>query len=661
MHPWKAPTLPRRDWVAAPLDIPRVSPLRPAAWRRLSVGFPNPALRDYALAGIEDGFDSHTSVAEDGPWDLRNAKSVHASASQAAHTREWIDGERAVGRYVPVPEGVHPYLRVVPLGAATKRSCKPGVLAWRTTSNLSAPGPGGSPSVNACIDGDQFGLAYERAEDVCASVLAYGSVAWLVKWDEKAAFRQLPLHRVCAHLHALRDPDTRELLLDVCLGFGAVSSPFNCCAAALVKKWILHRAPTAELTRLGLGHVDAAGRPPFVLHQLLDDMGAVCRDERTAAAVSRTAVRVFAELGVVLRLAKCSCGHEAEWLGLVVNARGGVVGLGQDKRGDYSRRCDEARGSITVKTAQSLVGKLTFAHCVLAWARPLCGNLLRVLAASGNLDFRNRRNQHRRVKIDVDTECDLILFSAILRHAPARLLADGPRPRPDHEAWAPLPSPLRSGPAARGGTTYAHGDASGVDGMGWFTSGRVAYRRWEVADFVELVPPGAPQAAGDVGAWLGALEQWDKGLSSTLLETVCMGNCVSSLLDSGAVPRGSTLVYFCDNYDVASNQHRGRAGGRTDRVLRALVVPLQLACVRLEVRWRGRTCPVMRIADKLSHCDHRADQALVAWKETFGREPVFAIPGCLPPLAPGVPYTRRCATSLRNLWRGVPGSSTAGS
>ena len=123
MYLWKAPTLPTREWAAAPLDVPRVSPLRPAAWRRLSVGFPNPALRDYALAGITDGFDSHTSVAEDGPWDLRNAKSVHASASQAAHTREWIDGERR--RRPPTPEaGSHTRAAPTPARSARTSACR---------------------------------------------------------------------------------------------------------------------------------------------------------------------------------------------------------------------------------------------------------------------------------------------------------------------------------------------------------------------------------------------------------------------------------------------------------------------------------------------------------------------------------------------------------
>lgn len=175
----------------------------PASWNADAfeaelTNFPNPAMKDWLLDGLRNGFDT-LAVSDVGILDYANSKSADEFSS---HDDKWVEGEVANGRYVVIDPSDHPGIVVSPLGTAEKRSYD-GSRKRRVTCNESRSSAG-RPSLNDSVDKSEIPVELIGIQDVVDPALKFGTSAVFFKLDLKDAFRQLSKRREVHHLHCIR-------------------------------------------------------------------------------------------------------------------------------------------------------------------------------------------------------------------------------------------------------------------------------------------------------------------------------------------------------------------------------------------------------------------------------------------------------------------------
>ena len=138
--------------------------------------------KDWVMAGLKSGF----RIQYEGPVTHTRFKNHGMTKEARQHVKEDVLRERLLGRLAgPISERGH-VLRISPLGAVEKEGG-----SFRRISDLSFPKQTMGGSVNAHIADASF--AYQSFDSLMDMVKVAGDGAMLIRFDVKAAFRQVPV------------------------------------------------------------------------------------------------------------------------------------------------------------------------------------------------------------------------------------------------------------------------------------------------------------------------------------------------------------------------------------------------------------------------------------------------------------------------------------
>ena len=558
---WQPPVLPPRAPGATPhLATPIVTPLRAERWATGLARHPNRALVEYVTTGIRRGFHTGSNVEDSSPQ-FANASSALLPGRKEA-VDKWVRTEREAGRYIQIKESHHPYLRIHPLNTTPKRSYEPGVVKWRICVNESK-GSASTPAVNDGIDREACSMNYITIRDIIAPARAFGANAHMNHLDMRNAFRNLPKHPTCTHLHCVRWGS--QIYVDVAIAFGNRSSPRIFDSVAIALEYILQEEVDREL---GGGNV--------VVRHYLDDVGMIARNKETAERAYTIAIRVYSELGIPISEEKSlRAANAGEYLGIWIDLKKQEISPPPSKKKAYldDTITMASWSTATKRELLELLGRVGFAHIIFPRARPFVNELIRLSCRVKKL--------HHRVSLTSRLKSDLKAWEWLLREGKPKSMLD----RLDPKLATPItPWPINPPDIADG--DWLVGDASGISshGFGFFGKDFHSCRVWEQGDLI-------------------GLDRLDADASSTLLETICMASAVMTWLHR-PTRHHKHLYYYCDNQGVAWNHQTGRSRSTPiNNILRRLVQPLISADITLHIVWRPRNEAFQVAADALSHQD----------------------------------------------------------
>ena len=548
---------------------------------------PNRELVSFVLNGVRFGFDS-TANPDEVKTVFENLKSadeyIHPRTLQGRHIDEWVQGELLAKRYVPISTKAHPFLVISPLGTVPKRSYEEGKQKFRTITHESKT-DGVAPSLNETISTAEMTLVYMTVQDVVEIALQYGSDAEFCKYDVRSAFRNLGRSPTAQHCHVVRWRG--QTLADTSLNFGSRASPRLFDSVAICFEFILQQ----ELDRvLGLGNTR--------VKHFLDDFIVVCKKGFSLRA-DEIVLKLFAECGIPTSSEKCEATlTEGEYLGIWLDLKNQTISLTPEKRQAYYRDC-VSMGHKTQNTATRLEllklgGRLSFASTVLPDARTFTRELFR-------LAYTAKQDNHN-VRLTARFREDMEAWAWFLKAGPpTRMFSKIEPDLPPDEEWPVGPADCE-GP-------WLIGDASGVDGAGFFGPNYHSYRQWNAEELIEQL----------------ASDGTDGTINTVYIETICLALAIFTHLEQPTT-EGGTLTYYTDNQGVRDNwaQRRSKCSV-VNNVLRKLMFALTRANLNVFVRWRRRDAdPYSIAADRLSHYDSQAASNLIPDAATF------VTPGSIP-------------------------------
>eukprot|EP00741_Cyanophora_paradoxa_P007929 tig00000133_g7669.t1 len=198
------------------------TPVRPDRIAAALEGHPDPSLAARLAHGFAHGFPlqyrgpSFSAISRPEPSALEHIDVV----------RQDVEKEIAMGRVAgPFPSPPLAPFVASPVGAIPKkRSTK-----WRRIHNLSYPKHRG-PSVNSGIDPDELHYQNTKVSRAIELLIQLGRGAEMAKADIESAFRLLAVRRkdwwlLGFALPSRSNPTVLEFFIDLCLPFGARSSP----------------------------------------------------------------------------------------------------------------------------------------------------------------------------------------------------------------------------------------------------------------------------------------------------------------------------------------------------------------------------------------------------------------------------------------------------
>ena len=469
---WCAPPTPNNTWTAPSISLPTVTKLDYQAFHRRVLGHPriSEALQQFTLQGIELGYHTGYEGVE-APFHHAN---LTTAAEHAGAVDAWVRAEQAEGRYTDLAElsdAQHPYMCTQAIGTVGKKSLEVDllgntILKWRLITHLSKPGPHGS--INDGIAKEPYSLVYTTIEDICCDIMDLtmqhkDNRAHLTQFDLKNAFRQLPRHGSVLHLHTIVWRGKR--LLDRALDFGGRSTPFIFDSLMLV---------LIELLKDDLKASGLTEGVDFTIRHLLDDLTAVSASRSTAEQIYKIGIALFQELGVVIQEKKSVvAARQSEVLGHWLDCAALTLSLPENKRLDYARRCRDMIGASTIsrERLETLVGKLGFAHYSIPIGRSFVGQFYAAMHTLQAKHYTCKVLQEHRDALD-------FLLHLIEETPPWPMQWLCPKPQYGKEAHR---DPFDPWYAINNDVVYC-GDASGVDGMGFYCQNHVSFRRWDLTD-----------------------------------------------------------------------------------------------------------------------------------------------------------------------------------
>ena len=602
---WVAPARPANAWQQAPLNIPVVTPVRADALLALCRNHPNQALV-MAVCGPQGVLRVGCHTGYTGPLYSYSNDNLVSAEKMPKVIEKWALQEYAAGRYLDIDElGLDDGgLCFQALGVVDKKGFQmlpDGTVAkkYRTITHLSlAPAEGGI-SVNDGIDPDDYSLEYMTILDTARAACAMGVDCCACALDLANAFRILPRAAEVARMHCLLIPmsdGTTRRFCDAAMDFGGRSTPFWFDALIKLVVYALQQ------------RLDATLGPVCVLKYLLDDVTILCPDQATGQRAFKIAVDLYQELGLPIQPSKSVCAQQRfESLGYALDLRNKTIKLPDDKRAVYCSELDRIKNGKHARCAplRAMAGRMGFAHLAVPGARAFVSSLFTVQKILGDNDKRRVLVADLLPRRGCTLVEDLTVLKLFLEHAVPRPMQAALRDKPS----TCIPWPNAPFPAAPGEVSVV-GDASGIDGFGFYTEEFYSFRRWD--DYDVLLGNHTPEerAAADTGCrkHKGNFQPSCKHcVSSTLFESLCMAMAVVTLMRDGhrGRPQQRLVVrYFTDNSGVVACCNKG---GRSsvkaiNCVWRILALPLQLACIDLICVWQPREYPTQVLADKLSHC-----------------------------------------------------------
>jgi len=297
--------------VSSPIQVPNiacsiVTPLVSAAWSYLLSNHPSPALVEFFMQGISQGFRIGFDYTM---THLRSAKKNMNSTKEHPHiVQEYLRKEVIEGRVAgPFRKELVPHVHVNRFGMIPK-SHQPG--KWQLIVNLSFPH---TRSINDGIPKELCSISYVTIDDAINRILTLGPGSLLAKIDIKSAFRLIPVHPADRHLIAMHWDDW--IFIDTCLPFGLRSAPklFNLMADMLT--WILREQDII-----------------FVIHNLDDFLTIGPPGSSECSFNLNTIVKVCNALGIPLALEKVAGpATSLEFLGIALDTHRMEARLPADK------------------------------------------------------------------------------------------------------------------------------------------------------------------------------------------------------------------------------------------------------------------------------------------------------------------------------------------
>ena len=527
---------------------------------RLAAGtqdFPNQALRDYAIHGVQFGLDDTATFPDLEPCVLPNS-ATRLVDPEAVSTE--VAKEVATQRFWPLckTEDIQRYdrARTWPLGL-TKKKTYFGPQKWRGTTNLSKSWQG-APSLNECMPREKLAVQYINPLDCAAAISHFGDKAGFNKFDLTAACRHcgMRVDQLCRHMIEWEG----TVHVDRCLCFGGTNGPFQFTAIMCLLAHIIQKEMNR---RFGNGNV--------IVLFLLDDLATVCRTVQMAEAAFPICIAIYEELGFDVNGEKSAKAQtKDEWLGLEFDVPRLLFRLPPDKFERYLEDVARAISSknSSLKQLEILGGRLNYACYVWPEMRAYLHELWRMKAKLDGFETRTHRITPR---FREDMEACKWFFL----HGPDRPIRHYTTQDPtiDH--------PIDPGTDC----TAIVGDASGNMGYGFFsTSGHYAHKGWDLSTHFPH----------DKDVSLLSRED-----NSTYVETYCMVSAVLTEIQQGFA--NGKLAYYTDSRNTATNWVMRRSPTRViNDLLRCLMPTLLTNNVELDVRWRHRADTYQKIADDLS-------------------------------------------------------------
>eukprot|EP00741_Cyanophora_paradoxa_P000420 tig00000404_g411.t1 len=198
------------------------TPVRPDRIAAALEGHPDPSLAARLAHGFAHGFP----LQYRGPCFSAISRPEPSALEHIDVVRQDVEKEIAMGRVAgPFPSPPLAPFVASPVGAIPKkRSTK-----WRRIHNLSYPKHRG-PSVNSGIDPDELHYQNTKVSRAIELLIQLGRGAEMAKADIESAFRLLAVRRkdwwlLGFALPSRSNPTILEFFIDLCLPFGARSSP----------------------------------------------------------------------------------------------------------------------------------------------------------------------------------------------------------------------------------------------------------------------------------------------------------------------------------------------------------------------------------------------------------------------------------------------------
>ena len=349
------------------------TPLIFASWQQALIHHSNPALVNFFLDGISQGFRIGFNQLP------RGLKSAHRNLSGALQhpqaVEEYLSAEILHHRIAgPFKKELIPVAHINRFGVIPKHH-QPN--KWRLIVDLSYPA---GHSVNDGIPKALCGLSYITIDNAIQKILELGPNTLLAKIDIKNAFRILPVHPADRHLLCMEW--NKAVYVDTCLPFGLRSAPklFNILADLL--SWIAEQRGVT-----------------FSLHYL-DDFLTMGSASSTACQQNLITFQYIChELGIPLGIEKVEGPSTSlTFLGIVLDTSRMEIRLPSDKLQRIQNELSSwlRKKKATKKEILSLVGLLQHATKVVRCGRTFVSRMYWTAARVRELTFYVRLNKEFR-------------------------------------------------------------------------------------------------------------------------------------------------------------------------------------------------------------------------------------------------------------------------
>lgn len=376
-------------------DIPVASPLDHDGWRAVLHEHPDRAFVERLLHGIKHGvnidFKGDPNFARHRSRNHPSALEPGAHEALAADVAKDVAAGHTAGPFRSVP---HRQTVVSPLGAVPKKG-QPG--AWRRIHDLSYPH---GNAINDFIE-SSWTCEYHTFEEAVALVQRIGRGGRLCKVDIKGAFRLIPVRREDRHL--LCFVLDGHLFAELSLPFGLSSSPsiFEGYSSAI--EWALLQRNITEW------------------HRWVDDYLIGGKTAAACLANRDGLLETFHTMGVPENkpklLAEGTPATTAVHLGLLFDTESMTVSVTDDRLAELRDVVGVAlrAETLTVKEAQTVVGKLNFAAYAVQAGRTYLRRLFDALRTA---------HEHRSYSVAITSivRRDLQWWSEVLQQWPGRSL-----------------------------------------------------------------------------------------------------------------------------------------------------------------------------------------------------------------------------------------------
>ena len=315
-------------------------------WHQLLQSYPDPTLPEIIL-----GITTHGArLGYEGPLRQVRGRNHPSVLRITQEISQGIATEIEAQRIIEV-HNLPDFYYISPLGAVEKKSA--GIhTGWRRIHDLSFP-PG--RSVNDGIPEAYGTLSYQTFDDAIRLVAKHGKGVTLRKRDLKDAFRKIPVSPYDYWL--LLFEWSGHTYTDIFLPFGLRTSPFlfNLFSEAL--HWILEAIFKREL-----------------VHYLDDFLLVNDPDPELFGAV-------VSHLGFEEKTSKRADGHVVDFTGIEIDTEKMEARLPHDKhnRALTSVKKLLARGTVSHRSLERLLGFLNFCAKVIPLGRPFLRNLFNLL------------------------------------------------------------------------------------------------------------------------------------------------------------------------------------------------------------------------------------------------------------------------------------------